>query len=207
MNNYLVFPTRGRIEKAKRTIASMDSSRMKLSIISDFDGKSAVEFGCPNTEKQVGSVMARNIVLNKLKGNAIVATDDVVFVKGAIDRVIDLFYDKFPDTDGVIGMRQSHEGHHPTGVVFVGDKFLDRYPKRWLYCPYYWHFACQEIQWHAEKINKFHYTDFVCLEHFHPGHYKDGIDKTHEEARVFKDKDKMIRSVRHEMGFIWGLNG
>jgi hypothetical protein len=207
VENHLVFPTRGRIEKAKITIASQDSKRVKTSIIADFDGKSAVEFSCMNTEKQVGSVMARNIILNKLKGNAIVGTDDIVFVPGAIDKVIDIFYEKFPDTDGVIGMRQGHPGHHPTGVVFVGDKFLNRYPNRWLYCPYYWHFACQEIMWHAEKVNRFYYTDFVCLNHYPPSRHKDGTDKTHTEARLFRERDKSIRNVRKSLKLIWGFNG
>lgn len=229
----IVIPTRGRNEKLRKCVKSMECEKWEsvhAGIIFDNDEKSwdSIELDdldinllyslrmilsewSKETECPAGSVHCRNSVImeNRFKNhNVLAAVDDVVFKPGAIDSAIDELYENFPDSDGVIGFRQDGNTYHPTGMFIAGSKFVDRYPERQLFCPQYFHFAAQEIHWHAEKLGKFKQgSEAVCVEHFHQQRPDVEVDQTHIDARKYKKRDHDLIKARKEAGLIWGYNG
>lgn len=153
-----------------------------------------------------GSVDCRNSMMPYCDDGVLPATDDVVFRPGAFEKMLAQFNETFPDDDGVLGVRQDREGHHPTGVCLVGQAFLQRYPGKLLYYPRYFHFAAQEIWWHAETIKKFAMTEAIMLDHFHPGFMPAEMDETHKITASHRTLDHAIRNARKKAGSIWGLD-
>lgn len=154
-----------------------------------------------------GSVLCRNFVIPSLTDGVLYATDDIKFSKGAIEAAIKLFNACFPDNDGVVGIAQK-QAHHPTGIALVGNKFIDRYPHRFLFCPAYYHFAAQEIHWLAEKLGKFEMlvnpAGGYWIDHAHPCFYPDQMDQTHKDARELTVRDHEYMRMRQKNGQIWG---
>ena len=104
------------------------------------------------------------------------------------------------------GFHQIGNSYNPAGVALVGKRFIDRYPGRALFNPAYYHFACQEIHRAAMKLGKFHLEKTAAVKHWHPGFFKKEMDKTHGEARFFREKDLAISRQREKQGTIWGIN-
>lgn len=214
MNNItLLIATRNRFEKLKRTLASVPKlDYLRTLVVCDgdietfenLDGFSVMRL---LIQQHIGSVKARNYALYSVPMDGVLyATDDVVFEKHSIQHAFHLFNRKFPDNDGVIGFTQN-QSFHPTGVALVGNTFLNRYPKRSLFYPKYYHFACQEILSFCEtfKEPKFYSDKKAKIQHFHPGFCKGEEDTTHEEARKFKDQDLNISKERKEKGLFWPI--
>lgn len=221
----IVIPTLNRLEKLKRTMKSIPAMQ-KLFVRVIFDGEyraaknqmkalnawhlsngAGIAMGTSTLmARHAGSVACRNSVTPLCMDGVLPATDDVVFRPGAFEKMLAQFNERFPDDDGVLGVRQDREGHHPTGVCLVGQKFLQRYPGKLLYYPRYFHFAAQEIWWHAETIKRFAITEEIMLDHFHPGFMKAEMDETHGITASHRTMDHMIRNSRKVAGSIWGLD-
>lgn len=152
-----------------------------------------------------GAVFCRNMVIKNTEDGVLYATDDMTFERRSILHAFDVFNANFPDEDGVVGFRQIPDNFHPTGVALVGRKFLDRYKNRELFYPGYFHFACQEIHWHAAKVGRFYQDKAAVIRHFHPVFFKEEMDRTHQEARKHKARDMTILNDRRRNGQIWGL--
>lgn len=232
MNKTLILiPTRGRNEKLYKCLESIEGCKYEdiihVGIIFDNDEDGFSKFEperfdlnsstrlllsewAEGVEDPAGSVHCRNSVLaeNRFKDyNVLYAVDDVIFKPGSIDAAINELYENFPDTDGVIGFRQDGNNFHSTGMALVGSKFVDRYPDRQLFYPGYFHFAAQEIYWHADKLGKFKQgSEAVCVEHFHPQRNDVKVDQTHIEARKHKKEDMNLINKRLDAGLIWGYN-
>lgn len=226
----ILIPTRGRTEKLYKCLESIEGckheDKIHVGIIFDNDEDGFSKFeperfnlnsSCrlllsewSDAEVPAGSVHCRNSVLSEnrfKKHNVLYAVDDVVFKPGSIDAAIDELYENFPDGDGVIGFRQDGNSFHPTGMALVGSRFVDRYPDRQLFYSGYFHFAAQEIHWHAEKLGKFKQgSEKVCVEHFHPQRPDVEIDKTHVDARKHKKRDMGLIKERQEKKLIWGYD-
>jgi hypothetical protein len=154
-------------------------------------------------EKQKGSVYCRNLACEWVSDGLLYATDDIVFLPGAIDICYEQFNNTFEDDDGVLGLIQNND-FNPTGMALVGIKFLERYPDKKLFFPKYFHFACQEIHWLAEKLHRFAQSEHQMVTHYHPCYYKEEIDQTHRDARVHRDVDLQLMADRKTAGLIWG---
>jgi len=210
----LLVATRNRPEKLKRMVESVPVYPW-LEVFIVLDGE-CLSGGPPDwilnrsnlaimeLPSRVGSVDARNRGIKDTHSNILYGTDDVTFREGMIESAYDDFERSFPDTDGVLGLRQD-KSHHPTGMAIVGKKFLDRYPDRQLFNPEYDHFAAQEIHWLAVKLGKFATSREVVVEHYHPCFCKEEMDETHREARIHKERDMKIMKARKEGGLIWGM--
>ena len=189
----IVIATRDRYEKLKRALNSIPKkSFIKINII--------IDKGCN------GAVYCRNLVIPKCEDGVLYATDDMTFEPNAIENALSAFNRKFPDDDGVVGFVQIPDNFHPTGVALVGQKFLQRYPDKQLFNPEYFHFACQEIYWLASRLGKFHQEPTAIIRHYHPAFFKEEMDKTHQEARIHREKDHALMRERQAKGLIWGLN-
>jgi len=214
----IVIPTRNRVDKLQRTITSIPLLDWIHTIIVCDGDEASYEYLSRRYEgdeyisirlikEHVGSVHARNSVIMKdIPDGLLYATDDIVFFRGAIEHAFEMFNETFPDDDGVVGFKQT-VSHSPTGVALVGSAFLDRYKDRQLFCPNYFHFSCQEVHWHAERLNKFLYDRRAIIEHYHPIYFPNEMDETHNEARVYREQDHRLMATRRKAGLIWGYNG
>lgn len=213
----LVVATRNRLNKLKRMIESVpDLDYLRINIISDADKittKYYLNDGLIESERfklfhmsnQSGAVICRNYVFSKCEDGVLYATDDMTFDDGSIQVALKTFNGVFNDDDGVVGFVQIPKQFHPTGVALVGKKFLDRYPRKQLFNPGYFHFACQEIHWLAKKLGLFYQEKEAGIHHAHPAFFKDQMDRTHQEARIHRKRDHDLIAERQRKGLIWGM--
>lgn len=211
----VIIPTRNRLKKLERTLDSIPGrslfSEIEVIVICDGDPQTFAEIRNNSrvdrlvfVEVHRGAVYCRNLVTAQLDNPFIYATDDIVFAPGAIKNAEMMLRDEFPDHDGVIGFVQAGNQFHPAGVALVGEKFLYRYPEKKLFYPEYYHFACQEIHWLADKLGKFRQCQTAIINHFHPATHSEEMDHTHIEARKHKAEDMALIKSRQETGSIWG---
>lgn len=210
----ILIPTRNRLDRLYKTLASIDSDRADVVVVTDGDDvtyDAMVNGGvkCLRSPSHVGSVACRNMALRTLDmDGCLYATDDVEFCPDALDRVMLLFNETFENDDGVVGLKQDQD-HHPTGVALVGRAFLDRYPNHQLFFPAYYHFSAQEVYWYCKELEFrerrcfFVQDDQVSLIHKHPSVYKKLVDQTHRDARKYKSRDMKILCGRDLMGEVW----
>jgi hypothetical protein len=166
--------------------------------------------GIDISSDHIGAVACRNHVISKVSplfgerctDGVLYATDDMTFNQGAIENALKAFNEHFPDDDGVVGFVQEPNSFHPTGVALVGKKFLERYPDKQLFYPKYYHFACQEIYWLADKLGKFYQCKDAIITHKHPSANPELIDETHNEARLHKADDMTLMKDRQAKGLI-----
>ena len=209
----VLIPTRNRLEKLQRTLASIEPEEwLDTLVICDGDPKTFDALNGLRTDVRailkpfrVGAVACRNSAMWHIEDGLLYATDDIVFFNGGVAEAYRQYNEHFPDDDGVLGLRQD-KSHHPTGVAVVGRAFLNRYPDRQLFNPAYDHFACQEILWLAESLGKFKQSDRVLVEHFHPAFLKTEIDQTHHDARANKTADMELIENRKALHLVWGAS-
>jgi len=158
-----------------------------------------------NMAKQKGAVYCRNMVIQNTHDGVLYATDDMTFDPGSIRQAFRSFNHRFKDDDGVVGFVQIPNSFNETGVALVGKKFLDRYEKRQLFNPQYFHFACQEVHWLAKHVGKFYQDKKAIIFHYHPVFFRKEMDQTHIEARKHKAKDMALIRERAKRGEIWAL--
>jgi len=215
----ILLPTRNRIEKLKRTLTSIPRlDYIDVWVICDHD-KTTVEFIRKLNDEQIkafpvvpgvqtfnyGSVFCKNAFTRKVSDGLLYATDDIIFQENAIQNAFECFNRNFLDDDGVVGFVQIGNAFHPTGVGLVGQKFLQRFPNKMLFYPGYFHFACQEIYDLCLKLGgKFVQEKQAVILHKHPCNYKEELDQTHLDARLFKNEDHKLMEERKKKGLIWG---
>lgn len=157
-------------------------------------------------DSHMGSVYCRNLAIQCTTDGVLYATDDIVFNPLTISCAFARFNSLCQDDDGVLGLSQEQD-HHPTGMALVGRVFLERYPGRRLFCPYYFHFAASEVHRHAVQLDRFWYLKDFPIYHIHPEIYPNAMDDTHREARIWQRRDQDLKAFRIKHGLIWGLNG
>jgi len=226
MKTTILIPTRNRFKKLLRTFESIDLDEFEdLSVCFICDGdlntynwleKNFREWARLDSDQvtilmskqHVGSVRCRNYAINLLMlsepRNILSGTDDISFKEGSIRKAMMDFEKRFPDTDGVVGFRQTGvPNFNPAGVSIIGKKFIERYPGHKVFCEEYFHFSVQELLWHAEKVNRF-FLSTAEIFHHHPAFHKMERDETHVEARKWKDRDHRIMRERQRVNQIWG---
>lgn len=212
----IVIPTRNRLEKLKRVLDSIPSlNYLHIIVVCDGDVNTydfLVQHRKDVDSKLVpenkGAVYCRNLIAHHIQDGLLYATDDIVFMENSIQHAFEIFNKTFLDDDGVVGFVQEGNSFHPTGVGLVGQKFLQRYPSKQLFCPQYFHFACQEIHDLCQKVGgKFVQDSQAKVFHYHPCNYPKEMDQTHKDARKFKAKDFSVIEYRKKHNLTWGYNG
>ena len=220
----VIVASRGRIEKLYRlidtipvTVKSFDKDGyypVIIRVIADgckatFDHLQKLEGGNIKVHllpEQRGSVKARNYGFLISSGIVIYAVDDIVFNEGAIQWALSEFKEFFPDGDGLLGFNQKgNNKFNPAGVGMVGQKFIKRFSKRQVLCPFYYHFAIQELHEYAVAKKLFR-SSSATVYHYNPYLHEKEMDLTHNEARVHKGKDMALMKARKKSGTIWGMN-
>lgn len=212
----IIIPTRNRHEKLCNCLKSIPEKILDIQIspiiVCDGDPETAKKLVDNPKVKEViyvkgnrGIVYCRNLVTPTVEDALIYATDDIVFQPESIAEVVKSMKQHFPDEDGIIGF---HIENAPSfciaGVSLIGQSFLKRYPGKKLFFPKYFHFSCQEIERLGTKLGKIHSEKKARILHYHPAFYRDEIDRTHEEARKHRQRDKALSINRKEKGLIWG---
>lgn len=225
----IIIPTRNRLEKLLRMLKSIperedlfvhiafDGDVANFRKLIDIDLNSGFEQSKEWTKEhlwfycfsQRGSVACRNSISQKCEDAILYSTDDIRFEEGSIESAIASMKREFPDDDGVVGFYQHNAPNNNfcwTGVALVGQKFLLRYPYRRIGCPEYYHFSTREVEYLAKPLEKLFCDKNAKIFHYHPDFYKEEMDQTHKDARIYKAKDMALKERRKENGLIWGMN-
>jgi len=216
----ILIPTRGRIEKVKKTLESIpeldyidtmiicDNCYETLEFVRKLNNPKIYAAAVVSRHGEfVGSVACKNTYSSDVEDGLLYATDDIIFQENAIQSAFECFNKNFPDDDGVVGFVQKGNAFHPTGVGLVGQKFLRRYPDKKLFFPGYFHFACQEIYDLCQKLGgRFVQEEQAVVLHKHPCNYREEMDQTHKDARIRKREDHALIKERKAKGLIWGYD-
>lgn len=139
--------------------------------------------------------------------------DDVEVLSYTIQKAVDCMITNFPDTDGVVGLKQECPGNSNYtfkwyGQVLLGNKFIQRYaPVNYkVCCPMYKHwFQDEEMYNFAKSLNKFKECPEALIYHYHPAFKKDEMDETHSKVRgSIKTADTHFFNERKSKGLNWG---
>jgi hypothetical protein len=214
----IIFPTRNRIEKLSRALASINREEagpagIVVTVVCDGDRATAEALNGDarvdhiiQSEPQRGSVFCRNLATAMAAGPVLCTMDDIEFRPGAIAAAAKAMAEHFPDGDGVIGFILEESRHSPTALALVGQAFLQRYPGRRLFYPGYFHFACQELDRAAQKLGRLFVEPAASVIHYHPGRPAGQADKTHADGRVRRAQDLALSNERNSRGAIWGYS-
>jgi len=218
----IVIPTRGRCESLLRTLDNIPrEDYIDIQIACDGDQNTYDHvLERQKTDPVItrvellpghnGSVFCRNYLIKDVSDGLLYATDDILFEKGAIQRAFEFFNQEFLDDDGVVGFNENLPKYSKTAAGLVGQQFLLRYPDKKLFCPRYFHFACQEIERLVDVVESqkhvFATRDDLRLDHAHPSIDRKYLDQTHKDARKYAKEDRNLSRERRAEGIIWGYN-
>ena len=153
-----------------------------------------------------------NYHLNNMEADGMMyLNDDVEMLDEGLIVGKNQFVLTFPDYDGVLGFTQANlKGRFdtaPAAFGIVGSKFADRFPNRQAFCPDYRHlWIDRELEYAAKHHGKFHFSNQVKLNHFHPCLDKKYEDDTHYHIRQHKTRDKKTWEERKARGWTWGID-
>jgi hypothetical protein len=211
----ILIPTRNRLTKLQRCLSTIPKKvlniEIQVHILCDGDlqtfnyYKMNSQYICRFFGGHNGSVFCRNAEAAECPDAILYAVDDIEFMPSAIENATKTMREKFPDDDGVVGFTQTGQNQfNPAGVALMGKKFVERYPNKQIFYPGYFLFACQEVHWLANKLNKFYLDDKAILKHYHPNFNKQEMDRTHDDGRIHKKRDHDLIRDRQKKNLIWG---
>lgn len=146
-------------------------------------------------------------------GAVLWCVDDVELLPNTLANSVKCMITNFPDTDGVIGIKQECPGHPEYtfkwyGQCLIGRRFIQRYANvdYQVCCPDYNHFYQDEEMWeYSTSLGKFVNCEEAVLKHYHPGFIKEEMDDTHPLVRgVIARADSITRAKRKEHDLTWG---
>ena len=161
---------------------------------------SAFNISVIQNTKRRGWVASTNRVLKEFNAEYyIYGSDDLAFPPDCIESAMEMMRKKFPDGDGVVTLGRRHK------AIFglIGRKWVERFPDRQVFCPYYIHYGSDaEHTRFSHKIGKFA---------FHPNrdtqvkHYRRN-DETRRFSRRSRSKDLSLHKNRLDRGILWGVS-
>jgi len=161
---------------------------------------SAFNISVIQNTKRRGWVASTNRVLKEFNAEYyIYGSDDLVFPPACIEGAMFMMDKEFPDGDGVVTLGRRHK------AIFglIGNKWVNRFPDRQVFCPFYTHYGADpEHTQYAHKVKRFA---------FHPNrdmqvkHYRRN-DETRRFSRSSRTKDRALYADRQERGRLWGVD-
>jgi len=128
----------------------------------------------------------------------IYASDDLFFQKDCIKAAIKEMEKYFSDRDGVVGI--GRQGRSAFGLM--GDKFVNRFPGREVFCPDFIHFgADSELLRTLKILDKITYLP----EENRVKHFREK-DETWRWARRIRARDREVFYKRQTKGYQWGID-
>jgi len=129
----------------------------------------------------------------------IYGSDDLVFPPDLIKSAMELMRESFPDGDGVVTLGRRHK------AIFglIGDKWVNRFPDRQVFCPFYTHYGADPE--HTELAHKLERFAFHPNRDLQVKHYRRN-DETRRFSRSTRDVDRALYRDRQERGRLWGVD-
>ena len=141
---------------------------------------------------------ANRIIAQSDTDAVLFGSDDQEFYPDAISVAVEALKERFPDTDGMVGIRQEHGGTE-YGVRLLGRKFIERFPTKEVECPdYINYFSDQELWEYTKSLNRFHFCENAVVKHHMPK------DTTRNAMWATWDRDEYTWRKRQERKLLWG---
>lgn len=218
----IVIPSLDRIDKLERCLNSIFLSKGIIDTINIY-----LYFSLDkdynyfyNTFKDIPNVFIKRVDnyrvptfwndhLKQTKADALCyANDDILFEEDSLETALKEFKLKFPDGDGVMGLRQANipQDQAVEGAFgFIGIKYADHFPDRQVFCLDYLRFYADFELWQsAKQSNKFYYCTTARIRHLHPAFGGGVEDDTHKNVRQHLPKDKITFQQRKARNLLWG---
>lgn len=203
----VIISTYDRLELLKRCIKSIVESDYKnISILIIVDGNKKMIDGLKDepveilfNPERMDYIISMNEAMKHTKDGAIIyASDDLIFRHDCISNAVKAMKRYFPDTDGLITLKQSHkEGGEAFGLL--GRKFIDRFPDNAIFCPDYIHYGGDsELGRVAGYFGRLHQCREAIVDHSR------SHDNTFILARKVKAHDTQIYKRRRNKKLLWG---
>ena len=151
-------------------------------------------------KKRRGWVASTNRVLREFESEYyIYGSDDLIFPPDCIESAMEMMKKRFPDGYGVVTLGRRHK------AIFglIGNKWVDHFPDRQVFCPFYTHY-CADAEHtrfaHAVKRFAFHPNRDTQVKHYRLN------DKTRRYSRRSRDKDRDLHKDRQARNRLWGVN-
>jgi len=229
MHFAIVIPTYKRVEKLENLLTSILASTHQdfdihvLADNKDYSTMSHIKRHFRTNEKVKCYVMSKHKFVSgcwnhftkyhfdEIKDAMVWLVDDVELDVDCLENLSKDLEACFPDTDGVVGIRQrcpNQKGLHGTefGQVALGKKFIERYQDNQVCMISYLHFyQDREMYEYAKSLDKFHFSETAKLTHYHPNRVPSYKDSTHKITRgMVKNLDDECFRKRREKGLLWG---
>ena len=205
----ILIPTYDRLELLKKCIKSIKLNDYKdTSIIVVVDGNKKILDGLKDepveilfNPKRMDYVISMNRAIKHSRADAVIyGSDDLIFFKNCISNAVNKMGEHFPDTDGLIALKQVHK-EGGTAFGLLGRKFINRFPDSAVFCPDYVHYGSDSelgrIAKHLERI-------YQCKEAI-VGHSR-LHDNTYNLALEVRNHDRRIYSRRKNKRLLWGVD-
>lgn len=212
----IIIPAYKRFESLKRTLRSIKESDYKetcaIVVIDGFQDDRYAQFKNDQTtliynSERIGWPASMNKALKLTGGNLFLyGADDIKFYPDCISKLVESMNSLYPSGDGLVTLKQSQKR---SGGAFglMGNKFVERFPERAVFCPDYDHFGSDaELRDFATKAGLYYYrTDAVV---WHDRSFRS--EAVHDEAftigRALRAGDLGTYKTRKRKGYLWGEN-
>ena len=217
MNLLIKFPTRGRPDKALKTLVRyinyMDDKSNRILVTCDLDDESM-------NNEEVRNILTQyeNVVIkygdNKSKIEAVnadlkdeefdivlLASDDMLpIVKGYDTLIKSRMSEIYPDTDGVLWFNDGYQGDRLNTLSILGKKYYDRFG--YIYHPEYKSVWCDnEFMAVSRILDKVTYFDTTIMRHEHPDWGFTDRDDIHRWNYLNENHDRMVYFNRNANNF------
>ena len=212
----IIIPAYKRFESLRRTLYSIKVSDYKEThttiVVDGFkddryaqlkDGQTTL---ISNSERK-GWPGSMNKALKLIEGDLFLyGADDIAFYPDCISKLVESMNNLYPSGDGLISLKQVQKR---SGGAFglMGNKFVERFPERTVFCPDYAHFGSDtELRDFATKAGLYYYrTDAVV---WHDRSFRS--EAVHDEAftigRAARAGDLRTYERRKRKRYLWGEN-
>ena len=226
MKILVVFPTLGRVEKAKKCIESIMLAAKEcleddifIRVVFNHPDEANVIGTCFGNDPSIICYIIRDEhVAPKLWNDLLLSenydilcylSDDVELDRDCLRHGIHCMKTNFPDFDGVVGLKMSNCPQQEVEAAFgmIGSKFAERFIDKQVFCPEYKKFCIdKELELFSKGINRFMLCEKATLVHHHPAFTATPPDTTHKFVRTFLQDDLKMYQERQRRGFLWGAS-
>lgn len=207
MHVNVLITTWNRPQLLKQTVNSILASTYKnLSIFVMVDGNPALidmvsklPVAMIYNRERLDWIRSMNKGFFYTRGGAVIySSDDLVFDKHCIEAAATKLKTKAPDGDALVAITQNIVGCS-TAFGLVGRKFIDRFPRRQVFCPDYIHYVSDlEVGNFARNIGRCYMCPEAKVIHHR---FKDA---TFHKAKPVEKIDLRMKARRKEKGLLWG---
>lgn len=212
----IIIPAYKRFESLRRTLRSIKKSDYKKTltrvIVDGFqddryakleDSQTTVVY---NSERRDWP-RSMNEALAQIEGDLFLyGADDITFYPDCISKLVESMNNIYPSGDGLIALKQSQKR---SGGAFglIGNKFVERFPGRAVFCPDYFHFGSDtELRDFAVKAGLYYYRTDALV--WHDRSFRSAVvqDEAFDIGRAARAGDLGTYKMRRRKGYLWGEN-